>query len=262
MTAIAQPADRRPAKSDPAWVLWRRLAWVTWRQHRSALAWVLLGFALAAAAMALIPVNAGGDWFPGGFPDRALTRVVVMLQLIPVLAGLFLGVPLVAREAESGTLALAWTQGTGRARWLLVQAVPLAVLPALAAAGLGAELSWWLGPAGWRARAWDPSQLSLNPLPFAGWVVLAFSIGLVLGAVIRRTVPAIAATITCYGLLLLFVEGWKSRVLVNLHLYDRAATHGVTGRYFAFQSIEFGGLIAVSVLLMAVTVIVIRRRDA
>jgi hypothetical protein len=212
--------------------------------------------------MALIPVNAGGDWFPGGFPARTLPRVVVILQVVPVLAGLFLGVPLVAREAESGTLALAWTQGTGRARWLLVQAVPLAVLPALAAAGLGAELSWWLGPAGWRARAWDPAQLSLNPLPFAGWVVLAFSIGIVLGAVIRRTVPAMAATIACYSVALLLVEGWKSKILANLHLMDRAATRGVTGRYLAFQSIETGGLIAASVLLTAVTVIVIRRRDA
>jgi hypothetical protein len=187
---------------------------------------------------------------------------VLMLQLLPVLTALFLGVPVVAREAESGTLPLAWTQGTGRARWLLVQAVPLAVLPALAAAGLGAELSWWLGPAGWRARAWDPSQLSLNPLPYAGWVVLAFSIGLVLGAAIRRTVPAIAATIACYGVVLLVVEGWKSRLLVNLHLYEVPATHGVTARYLAFQSVEFGGLIAASVLLTAVTVLVIRRRDA
>jgi hypothetical protein len=262
MTAIAQPAGRRPTQPGPGWARWRRLAWVTWRQHRSALAAVLGFFALAAVAMALIPVNAGGNWFPGGFPDQTLTRVVLMLQLLPVLTALFLGVPVVAREAESGTLPLAWTQGTGRARWLLVQAVPLAVLPALAAAGLGAELSWWLGPAGWRARAWDPSQLSLNPLPYAGWVVLAFSIGLVLGAAIRRTVPAIAATIACYGVVLLVVEGWKSRLLVNLHLYEVPATHGVTARYLAFQSVEFGGLIAASVLLTAVTVLVIRRRDA
>src|SRR5258706_14695131 len=82
---------------------------------------------------------------------------------------------------------------------LLSRVIPFAALRAGAGAGVGAELRWWLATAGWAGPAsWLPQFFSLNPLPFAGWVTLGLSLGIFLGALIRRTVPAMAATLVCY----------------------------------------------------------------
>jgi len=253
------------------------------------------------------------------------TAVVLLLQLTPVLAGLFLGAPLIAREAEQGTLRLAWTQGADRTRWLLSRTVPVVVVLALAAAGLGLELRWWLSAEGWSvwsaADQWLPQFFSLNPLPFAGWVTLSFSLGLLLGAAIRRTVPAMAATLGCYAALLTATSLWwrlaylpplrralphtpiesggsfgygvsfsrgsgpgpdilgtrlgwpDGRLLSGSQLNHPAAwfrehhiavwmTYQPSSRYATFQFIEFGWLMVLSVILIAATVILIRRRAA
>src|SRR5215472_9460849 len=57
-----------------------------------------------------------------------------LLAVLPLLAGLFFGAPLIAREAESGTMQLAWTQSVSRRRWLTVKLVTfLAAIVAAAA---------------------------------------------------------------------------------------------------------------------------------
>ena len=61
------------------------------------------------------------------------------LTVIPALAGLFLGAPLLAREFEYGTFRLAWTQSLSRRRWVLSRTVLLA-LATIAAAALVALL--------------------------------------------------------------------------------------------------------------------------
>ena len=42
----------------------------------------------------------------------------LVLLAVPALLGIFWGAPLVARELETGTYRLAWTQGVTRKRWL------------------------------------------------------------------------------------------------------------------------------------------------
>jgi hypothetical protein len=44
--------------------------------------------------------------------------LTVLLLAVPALIGMFWGAPLVAREFETGTYRLAWTQGVTRTRWL------------------------------------------------------------------------------------------------------------------------------------------------
>ncbi len=211
-------------------VPWRRLAWVTWRQHRGALIGMLLVFLLAGALLIAtgIPLHGPSAWRVGHPWSRyfavALNASVLLHQAIPVLAGMFLGAPLLAREAELGTSRLAWTQGVGLTRWLLAKIVPLAVLSALAAAGLARELSWWLGqfrsgyvvsPWGYPSQvSWGPALFDLHPLPFAGWVTLG--LGVFLGAVIRRTVPAMAATLACYMALGYAAMSWRTAYLAPL----------------------------------------------
>jgi hypothetical protein len=146
MTAIAPAAGKGdghpgPASGTSARVPWRSLAKVTWRQQRTALAGILALPAAAAMAMAAIAAPDYGSSYTDD-PARVglKSAVVILLQLTPVLAGLFIGAPLIAHEAEHGTLRLAWTQGADRTRWLLCRTVPVMVVLALAAAGPGLGL--------------------------------------------------------------------------------------------------------------------------
>jgi hypothetical protein len=129
----------------------------------------------------------------------------------------------IAGHALQLRLARSRAQGfpTGR----LAQVLPLAGLLALAALVIGAEFGWWLSPFPNSAAGqimpwspWWPLRFNLNPLPLAGWVVFACTFGVFLGAAIRRTLPAMAATLVCYGAVLFEVSAsWRMHYLAPLH---------------------------------------------
>jgi hypothetical protein len=58
-----------------------------------------------------------------------------LVLAVPGLIGVFWGTPLVARELESGTHRLVWTQSVSRTRWLAVK-LGLVGLSAMVTAGL------------------------------------------------------------------------------------------------------------------------------
>ena len=131
------------------------MAWVTWRQHRSQLV-AAAGLLLALAAAALgtrLPIQAAfhRDSLSACLPPAARSGCDIIvphfegefggwvtaarvLAVLPVLAGLFVGAPLLARELELGTYRFAWTQGVTRRRWLLSKTALLAAATLLAGA--------------------------------------------------------------------------------------------------------------------------------
>jgi ABC-type transport system involved in multi-copper enzyme maturation permease subunit len=224
MTALTVPA-RAEEDAGPRPVPWRRMAWVTWRQHRIGLAGVavFLG-ALAvcmwrvgiqlhhayAAASACHPADAPGcsglvSSFNGMYDFLANGSV---LQAVPALIGAFAGAPVLARELETGTFRYAWTQGFGRWRWTLAKLVPLGVAVAVAAGALSMLLDWYYQPYfAMSNQALTLSQASplaatlfdLRGIAFAAWTLVAFAIGALAGMVFRRVVTAIAATLAGYA---------------------------------------------------------------
>src|SRR6266566_1227993 len=216
MTALtaAAPlaAPRRP-------VPWARLAWVTWRQHRAALAGVavLLGAlslyllvtglkirAAYASVTACHPAGSAGcqqlsQLFDVGYYRTARTTSG-LLQAVPVLIGVFAGAPLLARELETGTFRFAWTQGCGRTRWAIAKLVPLAAALAAAAAAFSLLFSWYYHP--FFVKGSDgvlaPQLFGLRGVAFAAWTLAAFAIGVSAGVVTRRTVPAMAAALAAW----------------------------------------------------------------
>ncbi len=227
MTALAMPA--RPAEeARPRPVPWRRMAWVTWRQHRAALAGVgaFLG-ALAvwlwiagrqlhhayAAATACHPASpACADLITRFNSMNNVLAGGYLLQAVPALIGAFAGAPVLARELETGTFRYAWTQGIGRRRWTLAKLALLAVAVTAAAAALSVVLYWYYQPylhPGNQAltlNEWPPLSaglFSLRGTAFAAWTLTAFAIGALAGMLIRRAIPAIVATLAAYtGLVL------------------------------------------------------------
>jgi hypothetical protein len=235
MTALTVSA--RPEKDDgPRPLPWRRMAWVTWRQHRFALGgvavfigaiavclWIVglqLHHAYAAAIAAchqvsslscLGPATAAGriGGAVGKFDgmDDFLANGGI-LQVVPVLIGAFVGAPVLARELETGTFRYAWTQGFGRWRWTLGKLVLLAVAVAAAAGALSVLLYWYYQPyfnTGnqplelTETTPFFPALFNLRGVAFASWAVLAFAIAGLAGMLFRRVVPAIAATLAVYA---------------------------------------------------------------
>src|ERR1700722_9066356 len=151
---------RRPEDTGLRPVPWRRMAWVSWRQHRFALAGVAALLGVLAVYLWLTGLQIHHAYTAYCHPASSLACTInftgrysvsvnvarVLLQAVPALIGAFAGAPLLARELETGTFRFAWTQGFGRWRWTLAKLVLLAVVVAAAAAAFSALFSWYLSP--------------------------------------------------------------------------------------------------------------------
>ena len=120
------------------------------------------------------------------------------MQAVPVIIGVFLGAPLLAREYIAGTARFTWTQGVGRTRWTLMTLGLLGAGLAAAGCALGLVAQWSVQPSATQstryADRWEPGFFDHTPLTAATAVLLAFAIGVLAGVLIRRVVAAMAAT--------------------------------------------------------------------
>jgi ABC-2 family transporter protein len=330
MTALTVPA-RPEHDAGPRPVPWRRTVWVTWRQHRAALCGVAALLGALAVYLLITGLQIHHSYAAScqqansvscnlNFSGRYATQVNVvraLLQAVPALIGAFTGAPLLAREMETGTFRYAWTQGIGRWRWTLAKLVPLAVVVAAAACAFSELFSWYLQPfsAAGYSIPFATDVFDLRQVAFTGWTLAAFAVGALAGILIRRVVPAIAATLAVYAGLALatglylrqhymaplltskpnlpasawavsqwYTKGGKfafpnrgSQIVGTLrsfcptfsvsptqcltqHGYTQWTSYQPASRFWPFQWIEGGWLLALSVLLIAVTVWLVRRR--
>ena len=227
-----------PARSDEDANLrplpWRRMAWVTWRQHRVALTGLVVALAAIgtytwivglqlhhayAAELACHPAGSdaclqltSGFNSVGGFLTNGW-----ILQLVPALIGTFVGAPVLAREMETGSYRYAWTQGFGRWRWTLAKLAGLAVAVTAAASAISVLFSWYYQPyfgADNQARSLSeltslaPSLFDLRGVAFGAWTLAAFATGALAGMLIRKVVPAIVATLVAYAGLAIATGAW------------------------------------------------------
>jgi hypothetical protein len=129
-----------------------------------------------------------------------------LITLASFAVALFAGGPLIARELESGTARLAWTQGVSPARWL---AAKLAVPGALVALGTGVLVvlyrKLWSDHANLLIAGIDPRSLyfSLGPATVAA-PLLGLALGVLLGLLTRRVLAALASSGFAYFLVYAF----------------------------------------------------------
>jgi ABC-type transport system involved in multi-copper enzyme maturation permease subunit len=153
---------------------------------------------------------------------------IVFMLLAPALIGVFWGAPLIAREMETGTLALAWTQSVTRLRWLVVK-LGLAGLVAMGTAGLlSLMLTWWSSPIDDALSVPYGNRVVLtqfSAILFAGrditpvgYAAFAFALGVTAGIVIRRTVPAMAVTLGVFTVVQFAWSRWiRAQLIAPLH---------------------------------------------
>jgi hypothetical protein len=221
------------------------MIWLTWRQFRVqtvVAAAALAGFAVifgvtgpnlahAYAASGLASCRGNCTSLSGTFLTQVKSDSLypllyfaggAALYLTPALIGIFWGAPLVSRELEAGTLRLTWNQSVTRTRWMAAK-LGLVGLAAMATAGLlSLILTWWSGPidraGGFPVTAGQLSRFS--PLVFdargfapVGYAAFAFTLGVTVGVLTRRTLPAMAIVLACVAVVQL---GWPSVVRPHL----------------------------------------------
>jgi len=149
---------------------------------------------------------------------RLLQGLGVVLVLVPGLIGLFWGAPLLARELETGTYKLTWTQSVTRKRWLATKLALVGGASVAVAGLLSLMITWWSSPID-RVNA-DPFGLfderGIVPL---GYAAFAFALGVTAGMLLRRTVPAMVATLGVFAAVRVAIDRWvRPHLLAPLHI--------------------------------------------
>ncbi|MFI5758957.1 ABC transporter permease [Streptomyces sp. NPDC051569] len=203
-------------------------AWVAVRQHRRTLWTGLVLLALFAGILLYWRLRAGvPDDFAGtgctvinatpGCRDQVrhylstanslnawFTYLGLALALLPAALGAFVAGPMIAREFESGTYQLAWSQSVSPARWLAAKLVtPAAVaVVSLSVFAVFYRWTWVSGASGEFPRHWyEPWQfVGLGPLPVA-YALLGIAVGALTGLLVRRTVPAMTVAALTTGVI-------------------------------------------------------------
>ncbi|MGO9148223.1 MAG: hypothetical protein ACLP1E_06415 [Acidimicrobiales bacterium] len=234
MTAFAAPTRPGHRSASPL-VPWRQMGWVIWRQNRATLAVVV---ALLGAASVYLYISGeqlhqqSSVYFAAG-PQLSLSTA--LFQVIAPLIGVFVGAPLLARELETGTFRFTWTQGFGRARWAIATLAPIAIAVTVVVGAFGMLLSWAYGPRIGGEDGLSPLAgltFDLRGVAVAGWVLLAFAIGVLAGLLIRRVVPAMFATVVAWTGLAVgagFLRRYYEAPLVTTKL-NPALSDWVTGQ--------------------------------
>jgi ABC-type transport system involved in multi-copper enzyme maturation permease subunit len=328
-------------------VSWARLAWVSLRQRRGAMIGLGVFLGLFAGYLAVMGVLQNHAYAQvaacqgGTVKCRQLAQAFSndywgsnasvllsggaqstssLLFVVPVLLGSFLGAPALARELSDGTFRFAWTQGAGRTRWALsTLAVPATVITATTGA-FTALFYWYYRPflEDHQVSEMLPLGFALLGVAFAAWTLFCYALAAFFGALVRRTVPAIVATLVGYVALATATAisirprymtpvalptasvnnstGWVisnfartpggQAVSLNslyrslpasvpnsqnqnafsdwltAHHYTQWTSLQPDSRFWPFQLIEGGWLLALSVVLIAGTIWLVRRRGA
>jgi len=142
--------------------------------------------------------------------DKPLQSALPFLATVtPALVGLFLGAPLIARELETGTFRLAWTQSVTRQRWLAVK-LGLVGTAAMAFSGLLTWMvDWWASPIDVAKQdRFGLANFGFHGVAPIGYAAFAFALGATAGVLFRRTVPAMGATLVGFAAARLAVTYW------------------------------------------------------
>jgi ABC-type transport system involved in multi-copper enzyme maturation permease subunit len=140
-----------------------------------------------------------------------------LVTIVPALVGAFWGAPLVAREIEAGTLPLVWTQSVTRTRWLLFKLGVLGLASAITAGLLSLVVTRWARPLDSAGAALYATFGERDIAP-VGYALFAFALGVIVGLVVRRTVPAMALTLFVFVAVRVCVTyGLRPRILAPEH---------------------------------------------
>jgi ABC-type transport system involved in multi-copper enzyme maturation permease subunit len=173
------------------------LTWLAWRQFR-----INAALATVATVVVIIVLVVTRDHIASVADPDDLTTGYKSLQLlgtvligVPAFIGAFWGAPLLAHELEAGTHRLAWTQSVTRGRWLATKLAVTGLAAVIVTGVFSLVFTWWSLPLdkfGNRIGNANFGQRGVAPIAYT---LFALVLGTLAGAVLRRTLPAMAATL-------------------------------------------------------------------
>jgi hypothetical protein len=125
------------------------------------------------------------------------------VTFVPLLVAVWAGATLTARELETGTAQLAWTQSLSPARWLAAKlAVGAAVITAGTALLVLLHHLMWEAGRGANSLAWhDIMVFQANGPTTVALALFGLAAGALTGLLLRRPLPALAVTFLVTGAL-------------------------------------------------------------
>ncbi len=210
------------------------MTWVTWRQYRRQGALAAALFAVLAVVLLITGLHMAQMWhsYLAGCMQHSscghlslnsptLTTLVVGTSAVALLPGLFWGAPMVAHELETGTSQFAWTQSITRRRWLAVRAGWLLLAAAVLAGAVSALVTWWSSPDNaLYANAFEANKFDVTYIVPVGYAVFAMALGICAGALLRRTLPALAVTLAGFvALRALIAQGLRPHYMTPVTVY-------------------------------------------
>jgi ABC-type transport system involved in multi-copper enzyme maturation permease subunit len=208
----------------------RGVTWVVVRQHRRILTTMVVLLAVAALVTCGLRIayeaTPYSDEESGLFTHSAyrggLAAVADFVAnaalLLPLLAAAVVAGPVIARELESGTYKLAWSQSVPPARWFAAKTAVPAAAAALAGAGTVVLFRMLWGPVTGDYRlSWHERQvfLALGPTLVA-YGLLAVAIGALAGLLLRRTLVSMSVAGTATGTVMLVMASLRKHLWAPL----------------------------------------------
>jgi ABC-type transport system involved in multi-copper enzyme maturation permease subunit len=277
------------------------MLWLTWRQHRLAIFGALTGLVLMCVVLAVIGTETAAyrsSQSRAAVPleiDQNLQSIWnilwMLLLLVPLFAGLFLGAPLIAQDFETGTNRLVWTQSMTRLRWLAWKLVPVLIAVAAGACALGAvtqisiSTQWEGNQPSWGGMFGQWNYFDQSALVLPTYIVFAVALGLFIGALTGRTLVAMVTTGIAYAAIRATVATFlRPSYMPALHtqppeppgawtvawtpsnqpgvLIPTSILYQPADRFWTFQAIEAGIFVGLAAVLIFATVLVIKRRTS
>ncbi len=180
--------------------------WMVWRQHCKQFIYTgacIVIFVAIVGAMGVQTAHAYHASLHEREPFFILSMSMRILPLvsiiIPLLFGMFWGAPLIAKEYETGTNKLVWTQSTTRRQWLSAKLAWTIGIAGLYGAVLSLVIGWSLRTE--NAIMFDRFEWvhfdvqGLMPIVYS---MFAVALGAMIGAWTRRVVLAIGLTIAIF----------------------------------------------------------------
>jgi len=206
--------------------------WFAWRQHRKQ--FLVFGILLALFAALLIPTSINywhqyqhalttcatnpntpscSDLSSSLFTSSVdgLVRIGAVLGTfgLPILLGLFIGSPLIAKEYEEGTNKLAWTQSVSRRKWLTVRLAWALGFALLYGIVLTLLITWWSRT----LNTMTQYRFIQGHFETQGLMPIAYSmfftaVGFMTGAWFRKTLLSFAVTFGVFVLCTASFANW------------------------------------------------------
>jgi len=223
-----------------------------------------------------------------------------VLLLLPGLIGAAVGAPLLARELELGTWRLAWSQTVTRTRWLVTQLAVAAGGLIVLGAAMTLIITWYRAPMDRLTGQFIHNAYDYEGLVLTAYILFAFGLAVLAGLLLRRSIPALLAALVPWVAVRLIVEfvlrphfmtplkwtkgitqncadhvcggngivnvppstGTIGNLLVSRNGAPGPVLYQPASRFWAFQSIEAGIFVALTLAVLGVAVWLLHRRVA